>query len=123
MLLLVTVFAVWLRWELSYVRERRAIVARLSVEEPGFKFAWLSDVSVNRSLGNFKYPTIPIWRDWLRDEPMVTIIVPSYASSEGDIENLDRLFPEADFLRWDRFLPEGESPRRKSQARQSMFSW
>ena len=110
MLLLVTVFAVWLGWELSYIRERKAAMA--TVERAGGtalplavlqqRAAESGRVTIHLSeRSHFSYvaheslhlPSVPFWRRWLGDEPICLVAVRS--STAQDDAPLKSLFPEA----------------------------
>ena len=66
MLLLVTIFALWLGWELSYIRERQATIVTLSSEERGFQFAMGADPSPRRELATRRLSTA--------DDPMLATV-------------------------------------------------
>jgi hypothetical protein len=93
MFVVVTVFAVWLGWELKFIRDRRAFLAAMDD---------LRTSETQDAIGMFISGTwlttpgtsLPFWRRWLGDEPQTIIILPR-TSSEGDRETAVRLFPEA----------------------------
>ena len=101
MLLLVTVFAVWLGWELSYIRERRAYAQGCA--DRGRPCVFVSEASAQGldKLG-VALPTIPIWRRWLGDEAVVLVGLPTTdfskpidpATQQQFMDDCERLFPE-----------------------------
>jgi hypothetical protein len=101
MFVAVTLFSLWLGWELKFIRDRRAFLAAmddLRITEPqnstsafGLGFTW-TDQSSGAS--------IPFWRRWLGDEPQTVLALPS-TSTEADRETAVKLFPEAKVHRID----------------------
>jgi hypothetical protein len=87
MLVLVTVFAAWLGWELSFVRERKA-TRRWLVEN---EWRVLHPTYGGVEPSDF---TIPKWRVWMGDEPIAIIISPE-AVTVRDLERVRNLFREA----------------------------
>src|SRR5579863_9161354 len=98
MLLLITVFAVWLAWELAFVRARRAYLANLNYAQ------WHSD---GQRMFNIAPPpagehaTIPFWRSLLGDKPIDFIVLPTGWQPE-DLKTGKALIPEATFFRQSR---------------------
>src|SRR5579863_2209083 len=67
MLLLVTVFAVWLSWELNYVRHRKACVAKVSAV--GQVVSCATNQEWAKQSGTVHEPfRIPWWRRLMGDE-------------------------------------------------------
>jgi hypothetical protein len=101
MFVVVTVFAVWLGWELKFIRDRRAFLAAMddlrTTEIQNSKLPILSSAYVT---GIILDAPIPFWRRWLGDEPQTMIILPR-TSSASDRETAERLFPEAEVHRSD----------------------
>jgi hypothetical protein len=93
MLLLVTVIAVTLGWELSFIRERRALfelmIERKAVAEKD------SELMAQFSKMGARYlpEVLPWWRRWLGDEPVGYIGLNSSTIDLSD--EAMRLFPEA----------------------------
>ena len=79
MFLMVTVVAVWLGWELKFIRERQA---------------WLRENASLVDVSDESDAHIPWWRKWLGDEPVPAIVFPPDWTDE-DCANVARLFPEA----------------------------
>ncbi len=79
MLVLVTVFALWLGCELKFIRDRKAVIADAAREG--------SAVPSDDSSG------IPFWRRLLGDRAMDLLFLPYYYS-DADLDNARRLFPE-----------------------------
>jgi hypothetical protein len=76
---LVTVFAVWLGWELSYIRERRA---------------WTRENQALLDAPPLEDVRIPAWRVWLGDEPVAgLVILDNWTDDEW--RRVKYLFPEA----------------------------
>lgn len=95
MFVVVAVFAVWLGWELQYVRERKSGLQSLAAHD----FYWASDFDkgafafVSANVLYQRQVTIPWWRTWLGDEPMLCIfLTPGQSPNEEEMRNL---FPEA----------------------------
>ena len=95
LLLLVAVFAVWLRWEQDVVRARKACLAQIYHGQwdgggPGvFKLA---------PPPMSEHATIPFWRSLLGDEP-VDFIVLGMKSPPEDLKMARELIPEARIYR------------------------
>ena len=96
MLLVVTVFAVWLGWELKFIRKRQAMIRQLRAGGSTAE----STEELRRSPDGTYRPkaaaaTIPFWRRWLGDEPVALIWLTT--ESEGRfIAMVGAMFPEAD---------------------------
>ncbi len=98
MFVFVTLFAVWLGWELKYIRDRKACLRRLAedpenlvilttrYEERGLDYVALLALS--------EPVTVPVWRRWLGDEALVCVCLA--VGSDFDVHQIHRLFPEAD---------------------------
>jgi hypothetical protein len=98
MFVVVTVFAVWLGWELKFIRDRKAMVdwinyngfactaAEASPDLPPDKI--LLDPSPRRV-------TIAFWRRWLGDEAVAYIGISTRAPDSENWQAAARLFPEA----------------------------
>jgi hypothetical protein len=91
----ITLLAVWLSWELDYIRERRE--TRNEVEAKHIQFL-------------FAHPkqSIPFWRVWLGDEPVDCISVLS--SDRDQVMRIKRLFPEAETEGYVTHLEPSRSP-------------
>lgn len=94
---LVTIFALWLGWEVKFIHERQAIRAWLR-EGNGWEVTWEDYKNTpsppGRAAGD---PTmqIPIWRKWLGDEPIALLgFEPS--ATPADRARVKQLFPEAE---------------------------
>ena len=87
MLVLVMLCAVWLGWQVSLVRERRAILADRAEQ---------GDIPHTRQH--------PSWlRHWMRDEALDHLIVWSGGAQESpQTRRLQRVFPEARIIRLER---------------------
>ncbi|HEY1601352.1 MAG TPA: hypothetical protein VGG64_17250 [Pirellulales bacterium] len=94
---LVTVLAVWLGWELHIVRERQAIRQRIA--ESGGR-VYPSEQSESKllltSLGMVTECRIPVWREWLGDEPVGFVRLKTSASY-AELKKARLAFPEAQF--------------------------
>jgi hypothetical protein len=84
MFVVVTAVAIWLGWELKFIRDRKATIARMVADGSG------SAIPKPASL----YPS---WRRRLGDELFGLIIVPD-AWTEGDAMAVKSLFPESRIL-------------------------
>ncbi len=89
MLLLVTVFAVWLGWEMAFIRERQEWVRLAKDRRMIVKTVAESTKPIPSAA------QIPIWRRLLGDQPIVAIRLPSDSSDE-DLQQVRALFPETD---------------------------
>jgi len=89
----VTVSAVWLGWELKFIRDRKAL--RKSIVDGG---GTVQMASYHRDIGfDPKYPGAPVmppWRRWLGDEPIGCAVLPP-GSSKIVLARATRTFPEA----------------------------
>jgi hypothetical protein len=97
MLLLVTVFGVWLGWELNFIRERQA---------------WIRDneQALMPKPGSTREASIPWWRNSLGDRAIPSILVAMDASAQ-EREQLQSLFPEAEVWNFvSPFVPVGDGP-------------
>jgi hypothetical protein len=95
MFLVTTSVAVWLGWELRFIRERKSKLEPLSAADyyraSDFDKDAIAFVSAN--VGYKKRVAIPWSRSWLGDEPMLCIfLTPDKPPSE---EEMRKLFPEA----------------------------
>ena len=87
MLVVVTIFALWLGWEVRFIRERQAFLQWIKSQEPTGGF-------VIRSSWSGAPAPIPFWRRWLGDEPENLIELPA-GSMPADRDQAKALFPEA----------------------------
>jgi hypothetical protein len=101
MFVAVTLFALWLGWELKFIRDRRSFLK--SMDE--LREAELAQAATGLTVafGGLGWTfqgapavavRIPFWRRWLGDEPQIELILPQ-SSTDADMENAKRLFPEA----------------------------
>jgi hypothetical protein len=102
MLLLVTVFALWLAWQVRIVRDRQAMMALL--KQQGGSIMALKDwrdpsgyASPVPPVAAVRPPqiSVPFWRRWIGDEPIVEVACP-VGSDESYVERARAAFPEAD---------------------------
>ncbi|HEY1603225.1 MAG TPA: hypothetical protein VGG64_26715 [Pirellulales bacterium] len=84
-----TVIALWLAWELSYVRQRRAAIDEVAGLGGG---VWLAeDVADYVAFP----PSIPIWRRLMGDISVAQLILPiDYLGRTENNERVTALFPE-----------------------------
>jgi hypothetical protein len=86
MFVVVTVFAVWLGWEIDFITRRHTYIHRFQpntwriFETPPNPF-WSPP------------PVIPVWRIWLGDCPQAFVAVPSGRTRE-QLAEVKSLFPE-----------------------------
>jgi hypothetical protein len=87
--LVVTVFAMWLAWELNFIRERQAWLRLARDNRVVAKTAsdWTGTVPASAQ--------IPIWRRLLGDESIVAIRL-LVGSPDEELQQVRRLFPESD---------------------------
>ena len=105
MFVVVTVLALWLGWELKFIRERQKMRQWLFDHDGAAGTAWDAGMAEDAV-------KIPVWRRWLGDEPtaLVALDDKSAAAHEGRAR---RLFPEAIILRMSELVPPaapGPSP-------------
>jgi hypothetical protein len=92
MFVVVTAFAVWLAWELNYIRERQAFLAWVQHKN--------AEITDDRTTWTFTYapravrPEIPFWRRWPGDRAVDAIDFPLKWSA-ADRHRAKALFPEA----------------------------
>ena len=85
---LMTVFAVWLGWELKYIRERKEFLA------------WVESKLATEANHTFMIDPlavpaeIPVWRRWLGDKPRDAITLP-FVATKADAGKARALFAEA----------------------------
>jgi hypothetical protein len=98
MFVVVTVFAVWLGWELKFVRERDK--SRRWIVENGGDISSIIAMTVDGSANvHFESPAnLPFWRRWMGDELIGSIWLAA-EPSEADIRRLRRQFPEAKVIK------------------------
>ncbi|HEY2840785.1 MAG TPA: hypothetical protein VGJ26_16630 [Pirellulales bacterium] len=104
MFVVVTIFAIWLKWELNFVHERKEAIGAAR-HNPGHEpIDDLADDTVfvifpgdSPNTGN---PRLPFWRIWLGDQPVAGVATPPDASDET-IHKWKRLFPEAEVEPYD----------------------
>jgi len=101
MFCIVTVVASWLAWELNYVGARRAMLALVSKDGGSATTGAEMSALAARDGARYNLPIIPFWRQWLGDEPVEIVRVPT--SSPKLLERAAMLFPEAEI--W-KFEPE-----------------
>jgi hypothetical protein len=94
----VTVFGIWLGWQLHFVTRRKQAINWL--EEAGglaIHSSWVrDDPSLARDRPDvLNWPQLPFWRRWLGDETIVEIWIPKDAYNEANIARLAKCFPEA----------------------------
>ena len=105
LLLLVTVFAVWLGWELHFVRERQAVV-ELAAECGGnaVTCAEMEALCEEQGATVYKPAVIPFWRHWLGDAAVEAFRVPSDAPKQL-LDRVAQAFPESQVWQFDRDSP------------------
>src|SRR5689334_18850328 len=81
MLLLVTLFCIWLAWQVRIVRERQAM--RALIKEQGGVARTLKDWRPLRYPPSAPAPpvslppniSVPFWRQWIGDEPIADVVI------------------------------------------------
>jgi hypothetical protein len=87
----VTALACWLGWQVNIVRQRRAILDTIGRANEGVKYNLRGGI-----FRRFDEPTVPIWREWLGDAPVLNIALWEYEPfAPSEIETIKKLFPEA----------------------------
>lgn len=96
---LVTVLCCWLGWEVSVVRQRRAVLKEAKAN-PAFQIVPAAAWRQRYSPGTppTRVASIPRWRTWLGDEAIQEIVYFQYAQgySETQLTRLKTTFPEAE---------------------------
>jgi hypothetical protein len=98
LLIVMTVLAGCIAWtvsEVRYVRLRQAM--RTAALEGDGRLLSVADWEARPevSVNNIRSPvTIPIWRRWMGDGPMLEVAIP-YGSSDSTLHAAKLLFPEA----------------------------
>lgn len=106
MFLVVAAVALVLGWEVTFVRDRRACAARIRESFGGYALPYPESEALNGpdELPEWRdprpTPSVPFWRQWLRDEPFGVISVPE-TWPEQEVRRVRALFPEA-FVWWRR---------------------
>jgi hypothetical protein len=95
MLLLVTLIAVWLAWQVRIVRERQAM--RVAIKEHRSIVTTLKDWQPVPGATAPKI-SVPFWRKWMGDEPIVEVTL-SHKLDHTEMEQVRVLFPEAQIRR------------------------
>jgi hypothetical protein len=102
MFVVVTVFAVWLGWELKFIRERQAFLSRM--EEQGGLTIFAGEEGESGVMYFEGQTPIPFWRRWLGDRavaspgfPLAPVLSGEWDDQHEDALNkeIDRLFPES----------------------------
>lgn len=88
--LVITLFAVWLGWELKFIRDRDDAKARADADG-----GWIEPAA---AIGGMS-PDIPLWRRYLGDEAIYLIEMPPDAM-ESEWSRVRRLFPESAMQRY-----------------------
>jgi hypothetical protein len=102
--LVMTALCVWLGWESHVVRQRKAALEEIK-ERNGIvlSLADMRELSAGSGKGNTmaaalswmtRHSRISFVRDWLGDEPIVSIALAS-KTSDNDVQRIATLFPEA----------------------------
>ena len=92
LLVVVTVVCVWLGWQLSIVRQRRAKITEL--EGRHWVFVGGDDSSLRYRAGFERRNKFPDFRRWLGDQPIFCIGIQADASAV-EVHEISALFPEA----------------------------
>jgi hypothetical protein len=95
MLLLVTLFCVWLAWQVRVVRDRQAM--RVLIKERRSIVTTLKDWQPPLGATPPKI-SVPFWRKWMGDEPIIEVIL-SHKLDSAEMEQVRALFPEAQVWR------------------------
>ena len=115
---MVTIFAVWLGWELNFIRQRKAM--RKWIEANG----WVStaseaspDLPVDKQLfdPSPRSVHIPVWRRLLGDEAIAYVGIGKESPSAANWHSAKRLFPEAYW--WDDETLDWRPPLRSRDLR------
>ena len=94
MLLLVAIVAIPLGPGLAHVRERRA--ALQEVASRGGLVLMSSDPILKKTgVAGWRIPTVPIWRRMCGDEAVYSMTLPFEEFSGNDLDDAQRIFPEA----------------------------
>ena len=95
LLLLTGLVAVWLGWELKFIRERQALQRSLRANRAQIVAAQHWDLLNPEAQSRFMRPaSIPWWREILGDEPITAVTFPP-GVAESDLRATRSSFPEA----------------------------
>ena len=87
----VTVIACFLGWQVNIVRQRRVILDTIGRANEGVKYNLRGGL-----FRRFDEPSVPFWREWLGDKPVLNIVLWEYEPfTPSEIETIKQLFPEA----------------------------
>ena len=88
MLVLVTVFALWLAWELYWIRERHALLQDENVYISSVGLSWK---------GASRWPL-----SWFGESGIGTAIILPSEATDAELARARWLFPETSVTRWSR---------------------
>ena len=91
---LLTVFGVWLGWQVQIVRERKELLKSLDGRK-SIRVVFSAEVPVRMRGGH--EASIPIWRCWLGDKPVQFVFI-LFVYPPDKTEQLKAAFPEARFI-------------------------
>ena len=97
MFVVVTIFGIWLGWQVKIVRERRAILAeiqRIDEGELNETYLPLTLDGYDDDSGYYEYTRVSLVRRLLGDDSYVTIKLPTSIDSQW-IDRVEAAFPEA----------------------------
>ena len=94
LLLLTGLVAVWLGWELKFIRERQALQRSLRANRADRCSAALGPPESRGSVAFHAPASIPWWREILGDEPITAVTFPP-GVAESDLRATRSSFPEA----------------------------
>jgi hypothetical protein len=106
LLMVVTLVALVLSWELRLVRKRQDALAMISerqgvVERPIGQTVLARRGELCGVARDYESPTLPFWRVWLGDAPVDCFLLPAVTFSKEEMLGIARAFPESDVWRVD----------------------
>jgi hypothetical protein len=97
LLIVVTLICVWFGWQWRIVHERKAVLNLVKQLEGWPQTPYDTDLSSVPA-----YVRVPIVRQWLGDQPLYAIRLPSRpAPDRPTIDRMRSAFPEAEIVLWD----------------------
>ena len=117
----VTIFGVWLGWQLKIVRERKALLAEMGGEQPTLEEMEADPSGQDRlSATRFQYARVPLYRRLLGDKsyPDLAFAVQA-ATSSPLLERIERAFPESML---DVYISDGSDMPTRFAFRDSLYA-
>jgi hypothetical protein len=92
MFAVITVFGVWLGWQLKIVRDRHAVFEWIEINGGAYWTPASQQLREEPGLTPMS-KTVPIWRSWLGDEPIEGVHMP-LESTDSEFAGVQRILTE-----------------------------